>query len=205
MFILWALISLVAGFIFTEMVGYFLHKLLHSEKVPYLSRSHMIHHLKKYGPKMPMRSSEYLKSVSNRTSIGSIGLEWLLPIAIIFFPAVSILLLLGVPFTYLSIGLVSAIGWGIIGFNYMHDAMHIRDFWMLKHPCFSRWFKNTRRLHDVHHVKVSPEGRMEVNYGMCFFWFDKLFGTFAPKIGKFDEEGFEAAKERYSFIHGQDE
>jgi sterol desaturase/sphingolipid hydroxylase (fatty acid hydroxylase superfamily) len=154
---------------------------------------------------MAMRADAYKVSTHERTSIGGIGLEWLIPIATICIPTFVLLALVGVPALYLSITFITAIVWGVIGFNYMHDAMHLKDFWMLKYPWLAKHFKQSRRLHDVHHVKISEEGRMQTNYGICFFFFDRLFGTYAPSVGRFNEDAYEAAKKRYSFVYGQDE
>lgn len=200
MIVLFLFLSLVAGFLFAEVIGYYLHKLLHSEKIPYLSRGHMIHHLKTYGPKMPMRSDSYFSAVKGRASVGKIGLEWIVPAAIVILPTAGLLAALQVPWLYIIVGLGFAIVWAIAGLNYIHDGFHLKDFWMLKHPWFSKWFKEVRRLHDIHHVKINMEGRMHTNYGICFYVMDRLMGTFAPVADKFNEEGFEAAKQRYRFI-----
>jgi len=199
MIVLWILLSILLGFLYTELVGYFVHQLLHSEKVPYLSRSHMIHHLRHYGPKMSMRSDDYLKP-EGKASIGTIGLEWLVPIAGVALPSIAVPLLLGIPLLYVVIWLGAAIVWGVMGFSIMHDAMHLRGFWMLRSKIFGRWFRRIRRLHDIHHVNINPQGRMQMNFGMCFFWFDKLFGTYAPRIEHFNEKGYEEAKKKYAYI-----
>ncbi|MDE1975878.1 MAG: hypothetical protein KGI84_01305, partial [Elusimicrobia bacterium] len=53
-----------------EFVGYWLHILLHSDKIKFLSRSHMIHHLISYPPDTPMRpSEEYMLSTQGRASL----------------------------------------------------------------------------------------------------------------------------------------
>lgn len=39
-------LALIAGWLYAEICGYFLHILLHSEKIPFLSHSHVIHHLR---------------------------------------------------------------------------------------------------------------------------------------------------------------
>jgi sterol desaturase/sphingolipid hydroxylase (fatty acid hydroxylase superfamily) len=37
-----------------ELAGYVLHRVMHSERFPVLSRAHMIHHLELYGPAQSM-------------------------------------------------------------------------------------------------------------------------------------------------------
>ena len=138
MILVWTLVSIVAGFLTTELIGYFVHTLLHSEKIPYLSKSHMVHHLKHYGPKMAMRADAYKISTQERASIGGVGFEWLMPIASICIPMFILLMFVGIPISYLFITFIVAIAWGVIGFNYMHDAMHLKKFWMLRHPWLSK-------------------------------------------------------------------
>jgi len=128
---MWILLSIIVGVLFTELVGHFIHRLLHSEKVPALSRSHMIHHLQHYGPKMSMRDDGYKKSTEGRLSFGSIGMEWIIPIAIVLFPTAIILSLVGVSFGHQFIFWGAAIGWGLLGFSYMHDILHVKDNWFL--------------------------------------------------------------------------
>jgi sterol desaturase/sphingolipid hydroxylase (fatty acid hydroxylase superfamily) len=198
---MWVLLSILLGFVFSEVVGYIVHQLLHSEKIPYLSRSHMIHHLKHYGPKMSMRSDAYLMSIEGRASIGTVGLEWMGPLAVVSLLSIGSLLLLGAPLLYVIIGYVAAVTWGVVGFSMIHDAMHIRNVWLLRNPVLGRWFRRVRRLHDIHHVQINDSGKMQKNFGMCFYLMDKLFGTYSPSLGRFNENGYEKAKERYSFIN----
>ncbi len=47
--------TLVDSVIVAEFAGYWLHRLLHSDKFPALSRGHLIHHFLIYGPRQPMR------------------------------------------------------------------------------------------------------------------------------------------------------
>lgn len=198
---MWATLTIILGILYTEIVGYIVHRLLHSERFPALSRSHMIHHLQQYGPKMAMRSDEYKRSTSNRTSVGGIGLEWLIPIATIFLPTITLMVLFEISWAYQILFYSIGIGWGIFGFNYMHDAMHLRKFWMLRIPFLSRWFKNIRRLHDVHHTKLNDAGKMNTNFGIVFFFLDRVFNTFANKTGRFNEKGLEQAKSTYAYIY----
>ena len=64
----------VAGIVFCELVGYWLHVLLHSDRIRWLSRNHMIHHLKVYGPKKGLRSAgSYRSSTEGRVAIHGTG------------------------------------------------------------------------------------------------------------------------------------
>src|ERR1041385_7155427 len=71
----------VAGCAFSEFIGYWVHILLHSHRIEFLSRNHMIHHLVVYSPTRPMRiSDEYQASTHDRANLFGMGLEWLLPL-----------------------------------------------------------------------------------------------------------------------------
>lgn len=148
-----------------------------------------------------MRSEVYRQSTAGRTNVGGIGLEWLVPIIAIFAPTVIVMQFLSVSWFYQLLFYVVGIGWGILGFNYMHDAMHISNFWMLSVPVLGTWLKKVRRLHDIHHNLLDDNGKMEKNFGIVFFFLDKLFGTYAIKTGEFNEKGLERAKETYAYIY----
>ena len=194
------LLALLLGVLYSEFVGYFVHKLLHSEKIPSLSREHMIHHLKQYGPKMSMRSDEYYISAGNRFNVGNVGLEWLAPLGIVVAASIGLMTLLGVGWLFQAAMLGSAIAWGVFIFNFLHSGLHLSNYWLLKNKYLSRWFKNARRLHDIHHTRISDEGKMSVNFGIVFFFFDRVFRTKAESTGRFNEAGYEKAKERYKNI-----
>src|SRR5256885_17256793 len=67
-----------------ELLGYLLHRLMHSGWIPWLSASHMKHHLVLYGPLQKQRPSEqYLDATTGEVAIGNIGLEWIIPSSVI--------------------------------------------------------------------------------------------------------------------------
>ena len=193
---------LFLGFLFTEIFGYFLHVLLHSEKVPYLSRSHMIHHLKIYGPQKGLRASgPYLGSANDRFSIAGFGMEWMAPILGVTAILFTVFWLLGVPVWGQLVFSASASFWGYIMFGYMHDAMHVEGFWMERNRVLRPWFLRIRKLHDIHHLEFSNDGRMLKNYGICFFFVDRLMGSLSVRHHPFNRKGFAQAQKLYSFIH----
>ena len=51
--------SVICSCLVAELAGYWLHRLLHGDKPPFLGRSHMVHHLLPYGPMQPMRAERY--------------------------------------------------------------------------------------------------------------------------------------------------
>jgi len=49
--------SVLCSCLVAEFAGYWLHRLLHTDKLSFLSRGHMLHHLLLYGPTQPMRGT----------------------------------------------------------------------------------------------------------------------------------------------------
>ena len=194
-------VSLICGCVLSEFVGYWLHILLHSNKIEFLSRNHMIHHLVIYAPNTPQRrSGEYLASTYGRASVLGLGMEWLLPVAIILASLLAAFGVLGVAAADQAVFIAAALAWGCLMFWYMHDAMHLMGFWMESSPFWRRWFLTARRRHDIHHMDLVDDGRMTVNFGICFFFFDRVFGTLADAHARFNQKGLAAAKRRYAYI-----
>ncbi len=192
---------IVFSCVLAEVIGYFLHRLLHSDRIRWLSKSHMIHHLLIYGPQRWLRpSSNYLPSVEGRAALGHIGLEWLAPIAIFISAFVGLFTLLGVPALHQGIFIAVSLIWGFVMFSYLHDAMHIQGFWMEKNRFFRRWFVGARNLHDIHHQTISADGLMPYNFGIGFYVFDRLFGSMYRERKPLNPKAHQAALERYSFI-----
>ena len=193
-------ITLVISCLLAEFFGYWLHRLLHSDKIPFLSRGHLIHHFLIYGPGQPMRRDHYHDATADRFSAGNIGLEWLIPSAAILAIVWATLFFLHVPALLQCIALATLIVWPIITFSYLHDRMHLSDFWMARNPIFRRWFLAARRLHDIHHHALNDDGRMVSNFGIGFFLFDRLFRTISMRHRQFNRRGFETARRRYGLL-----
>ena len=60
--------------------------------------------------------------------------------------------------------------------------------------------RRSAKLHDLHHLRINKEGIMDINFGICFFVMDRIFGTFNSKGEKFSNENHAIALGRYSFI-----
>ncbi|OLC92313.1 MAG: hypothetical protein DMG35_19410 [Acidobacteria bacterium] len=191
------LATLVGSVVVAEFIGYWLHRLLHSDRFPALSRGHLIHHFLIYGPRQPMRAAEYQDATNNRFSVGNVGLEWVVPSAIILLFFWGVMLLFGVPRVYQAIALCTLLGWPLLMFNYLHDRMHLENFWMTRAPFLKSWFLKARRLHDIHHRRVNGEGLMDTNFGIGFYFFDRFFRTLARRHRPFNWTGYRAAIERY--------
>jgi sterol desaturase/sphingolipid hydroxylase (fatty acid hydroxylase superfamily) len=190
-------LTLLISCLLAEFFGYWLHRLLHSDKIPLLSRGHLIHHFLIYGPGQPMRLEKYHDATDHRFSVGNIGLEWLLPSAIILAVVSAAMRLVHLSALHQIIALATLVVWPIFMFSYLHDRMHVTNFWMERVPILRLWFRAARRRHDIHHHAVDDNGRMEANFGIGFFLFDRVFRTMGSRHRPFNRAGFEAARLRY--------
>jgi len=192
--------TLLSACLLAEFFGYWLHRLLHSDKIPFLSRGHLIHHFLIYGPGQPMRLNEYHDATDSRFSVGNVGLEWLVPSALILSGLWASMRLAHLPALYQVIALVTLLAWPLFMFSHLHDRMHLSDFWMARNPLLRFWFRAARRLHDIHHHAVDDNGRIDTNFGIGFFLFDRIFRSIARPHRPFNRAGFEAARLRYGLI-----
>lgn len=63
--------------------------------------------------------------------------------------------------------------------SYFHKAFHVPHHWLQKYA----WFRKLTELHDIHHYQVA-------NYGIVFFFMDRLFGTYKQELPKKKSEVF---------------
>lgn len=193
----WALTAIL----FAELLGYLLHRLLHSGWIPFLSINHMKHHLLLYGPRQNQRpSQEYLDATTARVALGNIGLEWIIPAGILLILLASFFCFLGIRPAYQFLFFAIVLAWSFWLFSYVHDRMHIKGFWMERTPILRHWFCWARRLHDIHHRVLNDRGLMDKNFGIGFAFFDWLFGTLQPVQPPFNHEGLEAARQKFDFV-----
>jgi len=162
--------------LYTELVGYIVHRLLHANRLGMLGKLHLEHHLVHYPANGTMKSEEYLHARKTKSWIEKVGWEWIIPITTITIPVSILLMLLGVPLQYMAAGVMVSLLWTWACFDYVHKVFHLKNVWIEKNYIFKSWFKETRKLHFIHH------NNMKVNFGITFFWFDKLYETFVRKV-----------------------
>jgi len=184
-----------------ELVGYVLHRIMHSERFPSFSKAHMIHHMELYRPTQAMRTAKYEDATNGRAALGNIGMEWVIPSAAILSLSLLTMLAMHVEWKYQAIVVLSLLGWPIFMFSYLHDRMHLHNFWMERAPFLNIWFTNARRLHDIHHHSLNDSGRMDRNYGIGLFFFDRLFGTLAERHRPLNWHGYAEAVRRHKIQH----
>ena len=187
---------LVAAVIVAEFAVYWLHRLLHSHRITWLSRSHLIHHFETYPPNGALRSHDYADATDGRFSLGNIGLEWIAPSALILLVCFLAVHALGLPAWSQVLFLSALLIWPHFVFSYLHDRMHLLEFWMADAPILKYWFRQARRLHDIHHRSIANDGRMDANFGIGFFFFDRVFQTIEKRHHPLNPRGLSAARER---------
>jgi sterol desaturase/sphingolipid hydroxylase (fatty acid hydroxylase superfamily) len=161
----------------------------------------MRHHLLLYGPLQKQRPSpEYVDATIGRFAIGNVGLEWIVPAAILLITLGGLFWLFGIRLEYQALFFGVVLAWSVWSFSYLHDRMHIQDFWMERFPIVKHWFRRARNLHDIHHRVLNAQGFMDKNFGIGFAFFDWLFGTMASVQPPFNHAGIEAAEQRFAFV-----
>jgi sterol desaturase/sphingolipid hydroxylase (fatty acid hydroxylase superfamily) len=196
-----ALAWLVASIFVSELLGYLLHRLLHSGKIGFLSRSHMRHHLVLYGPLHSQRpGTGYLDATVGELALFNIGMEWIIPGAILLVASVTALHFLHVTLFPQGVFVVGTLSWSFIMFSYLPDRMHMDDFWMERNRWLKRWFLSAREAHDIHHWALNDRGFMDKNFGIAFFLFDRVFGTWAAHWPSFNRRGYKNALHRFADV-----
>jgi sterol desaturase/sphingolipid hydroxylase (fatty acid hydroxylase superfamily) len=190
--------TVLVSVVVAEMVGYGLHRLLHSGRFPRLSRAHMIHHMELYGPIQAMRGAKYKDATEGRSALGNIGLEWVVPSAAILVLIWGALYMLGAGLPYRVLAISILTGWPLLMFSYVHDRMHLENIWLERLPVARIWYRKARRLHDIHHRSLNDEGKMDRNFGIGLFWYDRLFGTLSKRHCPFNWKGYRAALKKNS-------
>jgi sterol desaturase/sphingolipid hydroxylase (fatty acid hydroxylase superfamily) len=192
---------MVASGMIAEFLGYLLHRLLHRETIRWLSASHMKHHMVLYGPLQKQRPSEhYMDATTDRLSVGNIGVEWLAPTVFLLIIVETIFWALRIRLIHQLVFFTTVLTWSFVMFSYLHDRMHIKNFWMERNPILKGWFRRVRSLHDIHHRMLNDGGLMDKNFGIGFFLFDRLCGTLSHEQSSFNHHGYGAARERFRYV-----
>jgi sterol desaturase/sphingolipid hydroxylase (fatty acid hydroxylase superfamily) len=186
----------------TELLGYWLHRLLHSGAIGFLSRNHMKHHMLMYGPLQQQRSKKYRDATEGKVSLGNIGHEWLIPAVLLIACLMGVFHLFKVRMLYQLVYFATTLGWSFFMFSYLHDVQHIEGFWMERNWLLKRWFAAARHRHQVHHQVINNDGLMNKNFGIGFFIFDRVFGTLSEGGTAFNRDGYQAAQKRFQSVLG---
>lgn len=202
-------LGLVLGSIFiTEFYGYWLHTLLHSDKIRWLSLRHMEHHLIHYAPGKKQRpSTAYIAPESKVNSAGlyifGVGLEFVIPSLFLLIFTVVIeyyIFSLSMISIFISSGIM--VLYALFMFGYLHDSMHIKKHKLYRVPLLGKYLRHIRKLHDIHHHAIQESGLLRYNMGITSHIFDKVFRTYMPNMKSIPRKdiisGHEKAKIRYN-------
>lgn len=156
--VLWAVIT---TFFYGTFLGWLVHWGIHQRWSGFAHRSHMTHHLKLYPPSNLLSETYRDAGKDNTTYIFTpiIAVGFLAYEAILYHWGASFWLLAGLTVEGLLIGLLH---------DWMHTWFHLSGTRLLKY----QWFRDLRELHFYHHR------RMNRNFGIYFFGWDRVFRTF---------------------------
>lgn len=159
------LLVLAVSLVVSTFFGHLIHWAIHQRWTGPAHKGHMEHHLELYPPgdlvSRSYRSSKWYHSGVFLFTPGFIAL-----MAVFGFPAY----LLGLPLWTVGVFGVVMLSFGLLN-DYVHDNMHVWNHWLNRFA----WFRRARVTHFVHHRN------MKVNYGIFFFAWDKVFGSYREK------------------------
>lgn len=174
----WNLFYAAMSILIVEGSGYAWHRLVSHEGYlgNHLIFPHWVHHMIKYPTGNTRTSGEYQQAG-----------DW--TFYLLYFLCcftVGILVPVGLlnGKNYL-IMFVTASTWGYIGQSYFHTIYHLPKHWLHQFQLFQRLMQ----YHDIHHY--GPW-----NYGITFFWFDRVAGTLQKEIPRHQQELFPHTSEQ---------
>jgi sterol desaturase/sphingolipid hydroxylase (fatty acid hydroxylase superfamily) len=132
--------------------------------------------------------------------VGNIGAEWLVPSVLLLACIAVLFWMLHIQLLHQAVFFVTVLAWSFVMFSYLHDRMHVQNFWMERNPLLKHWFCSVRRLHDIHHRVLNTGGLMNRNFGIGFFLFDRLLGTLCVEQTPFNHVGYDRAMRRFSLV-----
>ena len=122
----------LGSWLLAEFYGYWLHVLLHSDKIRWLSDNHMSHHLRSYPPphgkvRRPMRTEVYIQEIKeNQKLILGLGSEWYIPSILLIGFTVLLEWLLGLSWVQIGFSVGGIFLYSIFMFWWLHDRMHVK-------------------------------------------------------------------------------
>jgi sterol desaturase/sphingolipid hydroxylase (fatty acid hydroxylase superfamily) len=148
--------SILGGMLIVEVSGYFWHRWAEHNGIfgRWIQHNHIRHHEHDY-PTTKLRPK-------NQTYKSAKSWSWYLLTA---FLVISVFLLVPAPYSFVVVA--SGLVYVKFVINYLHSRFHVRNHWLASR----KYFQTIRRLHDIHHY--GP-----YNYGILFFFMDRLFGTY---------------------------
>lgn len=152
----------IVGPLVIEVAGYLWHRYVEHEGKAgkKVQEKHVQHHEKDY-PTTALRpdTQKYKRAKSWSWYVLTVIL---IVLALVIIPR---------PYSYFAI--VGGLVYAKFIVSYFHKAFHLPHHWLHKYA----WFRKLTELHDIHHYSVA-------NYGIVFFFMDRLFGTYQQTMPK---------------------
>lgn len=162
----------VVSVVVVETIGYFWHRFV--EHQGWFGDGHWVHHEEDY----PI---EALRPETRPQYKSAGSWSWYL-VAGVTLASIFILLPLHDAIPIAIGGILYA--WFVV--NYFHEVFHLPHHWL---HCLD-WFRELITAHDIHHCRP-----YNCNYGIVFFWMDRIFGTFQREFLSAKEDIFPSFKE----------
>lgn len=162
------LLTILISYFATTLFGHVVHWSLHQGWTGSVHQSHMTHHNKLYPP------SDYLSKIYRQAGKDSTPKFFLISAIPLILTPIVLWLIGWLP---LSLMITALFVEALMGFlhNYLHDAFHIEKHWLYGVPFLGVIFGKWVSIHYLHHVDMGK------NYGIFFFFYDRLFGTYWKK------------------------
>lgn len=155
------LFALILVFVLVSFFGYAVHWSLHQNWAGRWNLAHMTHHEVLYPP------SDYYSETYRHAGKDNTFITFAIAsLPLLAFPWV----LYGLGVIGLPLTIIIALEMLLIGFlhDYLHMVFHLPSHWLNRFKAVQKWNKS----HYVHHQN------MQKNFGIFFFMWDRLFGTF---------------------------
>lgn len=152
---------LILAFVFFTFLGYIVHRIFHSPWSGSFYKAHLNHHFLQYPPNDQV--SDVYRDAGVDNTFWRFAL-WFSPLVI----GNIVLTILGIIPIVLGVGVF--IEMAAVSFinDRFHDSFHLtKTFW---HRFW--FFDRLQKLHALHHHRVDR------NYGIFSFFWDKIFGTY---------------------------
>ncbi len=161
-YLLMLLCLFLLGPLVIEVAGYLWHRYIEHEGMAgkAVQVSHVRHHERDY-PADDLRPDK-VKYTSAQSWSWYVLTVILIVLALIIIPR---------PYSFFTI--VGGLVYAKFVVSYFHKAFHLPHHWLQQYA----WFKHLTKLHDIHHYRVA-------NYGIVFFFMDRLFGTYTAQMPK---------------------
>jgi sterol desaturase/sphingolipid hydroxylase (fatty acid hydroxylase superfamily) len=158
------LIAMIVVYLITNLFGYIVHWCFHQSWAGWVRQSHLTHHHLYTGV-------DYLSETYRDAGKDNSFRLFIVPSLLLFIPPAVLYVLCVIPLYVMIVLIVEMI---IIGWmhNYLHDSFHIKNHFLSRMPLIKKIFDKWSHDHYLHHEDMTK------NFGIFFFVWDRVFGTY---------------------------